>query len=634
MSRRRPDPAAAEAPGATLATAITRLDLKARAEEEGPARAPLRWPLVRRLWSLTTPYAGLRNTLLVLTCVRGIQLPALPWILSAVIAGPLAARNWPGVLWGSAGFLALLLFTAVTFHYRMKLSLVLGEVVVQDLRRDLFGHLQKLGMRYYDRTKVGAIISRMTSDAEALRQGIQDVVFVSLVNVGHMVIASLIMAWYDLPLFGFVLAMSPLIWAIHRFFGSRLGTAWREVQSSMSRVTATLAESVSGIRVTQGFVRQERNAALFHELVSDHAGYNLRASRLSGVYIPLLDFNSQLFLAGLLVLGGWQVLHGGLPGFGGEQSPAEQAATFAALVVFIFQLPPFFLALRVVARQHNTALTAMAGAERVFALLDTEPEVLDEPDAAAPETIRGEVVFDDVSFGYDPKRPVLHGISFKAEPGQTIALVGHTGSGKSTVIKLISKFYLPTGGRVLIDGIATPGLRTEALMAELGIVLQSNFLFTGTVMDNIRMGQPSASDADVVAAAKKLDCLDLLEQLPEGLHTAVGERGGALSLGQRQLVCFCRAMLADPRLLILDEATSSVDGLTEARIQKALNVLLRGRTSFVVAHRLSTIRHASRVIVLDHGKIIESGRHNELLREGGVYAGMYRQFIRAGEAAS
>ncbi len=344
MSRRRPaeEPTSARA----MATAITRLDARAQAAESGPHKAPLKWSLVRRLWDTTTPHARLRNTLLVLTAVRGVQLPALPWILSAVIAGPLAGRDWPGVLWGTAGFLALLVFTAVIFRYRIHLSLILGEVVIQDLRRDLFAHLQKLGMRYYDRTKVGAIISRMTSDAEALRRGIQDVVFVSLVNAGHMVVASLIMAWYDPPLFGFVLAMSPLIWGINRFFGSRLGTAWREVQSSMSRVTATLAESVSGIRVTQGFVRQERNAELFHELVADHAGYNLKAARLGGVYIPLLELNSQFFLSMLLVLGGWQVLHGGLPGFGAEATPAEQSATFAALVVFVFQLPAFFNALR------------------------------------------------------------------------------------------------------------------------------------------------------------------------------------------------------------------------------------------------------------------------------------------------
>ena len=404
----------------------------------------------------------------------------------------------------------------------------------------------------------------------------------------------------------------------------------------MSRVTATIAESVSGIRVTQGFVRQEKNAELFADLLRDHARYNLRAQRLAGVYIPMLELNSQFFLSLLLLLGGWQVLHGGLlaglTAIEAANSAEQQAETYAALVVFVFQLPPFFQAIRLIAQQHNAALTAMAGAERVFDLLDTQPQAMDAPDAKAPTQIRGDVAFEEVVFGYDSDRPVLHGVSFRAEPGQTIALVGHTGSGKSTVIKLISKFYLPTGGRLTIDGVAIEDFPTKALMAELGIVLQSNFLFTGTVLDNIRIGRLEATDAEVFAAAESLDCLDLLEQLPEGLHTQVGERGGTLSLGQRQLVCFCRALLADPTILILDEATSSVDTLTEARIQKALGVLLKNRTSFVVAHRLSTIRHADLVIVLDHGRIIERGRHEQLLEASGVYAGMYRRFVRAGES--
>lgn len=623
-------------PSKPLATAITRVDLRAAEAERGPAKAPLKWPLIRRLWGYTTPHARVRDPLFACVILRGVQVPMLAWLLSYVLSGPLARRDWEGLLWGTGAFAALLVFTALTMHVRMRLALELGEAVVQDLRRDIFNHLQRLGMGFYDRTKVGAVISRMTSDAEALRQGIQDVLFVSLVNAGHIVVAAAVMAWYDPPLFGFVLAMSPLIWLMNRHFGRRLGTAWREVQASMSRVTATIAESVSGIRVTQGFVRQERNAELFGELVRDHARYNLRAQRLAGVYVPMLELNSQFFLSALLLFGGWQVLHGGLlAGFSGvtlETTPAEQQLTYAALVVFVFQLPQFFFSIRLIAQQHNVALTAMAGAERVFDLLDTEPEAMDAPGAKAPETIRGEVVFEGVRFGYDPGRPVLHGIDFRAEPGQTIALVGHTGSGKSTVIKLISKFYLPTGGRLLIDGVEVRDFPTPALMAELGIVLQSNFLFTGTVMDNIRMGRPAATDAEVVAAAESLDCLDLLEQLPGGLHTQVGERGGTLSLGQRQLVCFCRALLADPAILILDEATSSVDSLTEARIQKALGVLLRGRTSFVVAHRLSTIRHADQVLVLDHGRIVERGRHEQLLELGSVYAGMYRRFVQAGEA--
>jgi ATP-binding cassette subfamily B protein len=300
--------------------------------------------------------------------------------------------------------------------------------------------------------------------------------------------------------------------------------------------------------------------------------------------------------------------------------------------VFFFMVPFFFGPITMIGRQYNMALTAMAGAERVFALLDSEPERLDDADAQDPPAIEGRVEFRDLGFEYAEGTPVLHGIGFTAEPGQTVALVGHTGSGKSTITNLIAKFYLPTSGELLIDGTDIRKIRGRALMRQVGIVSQQNFLFTGSVMDNIRIGRGDASDEEVVEAARRLDCLDLYESMPQGLQTQVGERGGNLSLGQRQLVCFTRAMLADPRILILDEATSSVDTMTEARIQKALATLLHGRTSFVVAHRLSTVRHADVVLVLDGGEIIERGTHAELLARAGTYANLYRQFIHASEA--
>ena len=588
-------------------------------------RRPLDLGIIKRLMAFTRPYAVKRNTLLVLVMIRSIQLPLIAWAIGAIIAGPINGKDFDDVILYTAGLAVLMIVTAITFRFRQLLAMELGESVVRDLRNRIFEHLQRMPMQFYDKTKLGRIISRMTSDAEAVRIGVQDVLFVSMVQGGQMLVAAAVMAIYDWVLFLIVLAMAPGLWWISSYFRVRLGDAWREVQESFSRVTSSLAESVTGIRVTQGFVRQERNTEQFRDLVETHAEYNLRAARLSGIFLPLLELNSQFFIAVLLLTGGYQVLTGGL----WATAPAVQ---FEALVVFFFMVNLFFAPIATLGRQYNQALTSMAGAERVFKLLDNEPEKLEDPGAIVVPPITGRVEFRDVCFEYEADTPVLQDVSFTAEPGQTFALVGTTGSGKSTVIKLISKFYLPTEGELLIDDYDIRHIQTQPFVEQLGIVLQQNFLFTGTVMDNIRVGRAAATDEEVIDAARKLDCLDLLEALPDGLYTQVGESGGSLSLGQRQLVCFTRAMLADPRILILDEATSSVDTMTEARIQAALAILLKGRTSFVVAHRLSTIRHADQVLVLDHGRIIERGTHTELLVIGGVYANLYRQFIHASNA--
>ncbi len=594
--------------------------------EDEAHKRPLDIALIRRVLGLMRPHRRKRNTLMMLCMLRSIQLPVLGLLIAAAINGPIARGDRQGTILYAVGFILLALFTSVTFHFRMRLGLELGEAVVYELRNQIFEHLQQMPMRFFNRTKLGRIISRMTSDAEAIRVGVQDVLFVSIVQFGQMFWAAVIMLYYDWVLFLVVLVIAPVLLLISNYFRHRLSTAWRNVQESFSRVTATLAESVTGIRVTQGFVREDVNAELFQELVSDHAEYNLRADKLAGVFLPLIELNNQLFISVLLVLGGYKVLHG-LPV--GAGTPQEQ---FDAMWVFFFLAPGFFGPITLIGRQYNMALTAMAGAERVFDMLDTEPEQLDDEDAVDPPPIQGRVELKDLGFEYVKDTPVLRGISFIAEPGQTVALVGHTGSGKSTITNLIAKFYLPTTGQLLIDGMDIHKIRGRTLTQQLGIVLQQNFLFSGTVMDNIRIGRGDASDDEVIDAARRLDCLDLFESMPQGLMTEVGERGGNLSLGQRQLVCFTRAMLADPRILILDEATSSVDTMTEARIQKALAKLLHGRTSFVVAHRLSTIRHADLVLVLDQGRIIERGTHNELLSHGGTYANLYRQFIHASEA--
>src|SRR5262245_58543009 len=599
--------------------AIKKLSITAPRKEDDrePDKRPLDLGLITRLIGYMRPYTARRNLLFLMVILRSIQLPLVAWSIGAVIDGPIAHHAPLGsLLWAAAGVLALTGSTQIVFHFRQRLALELGEAVIHDLRRQIYEHLMRMPMSFYNKTKIGRIISRVTSDCEALRVGVQDVLFVSLVGVGQMLTAGLLMLYYDWALFSIVVAMSPVLWVLNRFFRRKLSVGYRVVQESFIRVTATLAESINGVRVTQAYVRHETNSGLFKELLDWHGNNVMQAVRVEGRLMPLLELNSQTFIAALLLVGGYRVL-----------SPEIQMPP-GDLIRFFFLANIFFSPIQILGNQYNQALTAMAGAERVFGLLDRQPEWWDAADAYELPPIRGRVEFRGITFGYDSERPVLHEINFGVEPGQTIALVGRTGSGKSSIINLIARFYLPQQGQVLIDGHDTRGIVGQSLHHQMGIVWQQNFLFTGSIKDNIRVGKPAASDEEVIEAARNLDCLDLLEALPQGFDTQVGERGASLSLGQRQLVCFARAMLADPRILILDEATSSVDTLTELRLQKSLATLLAGRTSFVVAHRLSTIRGADLILVLENGHIIQRGTHAELLSTSGEYAHLLEQFSK------
>ncbi|MSU46305.1 MAG: ABC transporter ATP-binding protein [Lacunisphaera sp.] len=616
-----------------------------RDDEDEALQKPLEWGLIRRLFTFTAPIKGKVWTLAVLTLIRSAQLPALGWVMSLIIKGPITGRDFAGIALGVAGYGLLALSTDGLFHFRQRYALEIGETVVNGLRADIFAQTLRQPMSFFHRMKIGRIIGRVTSDVEAVRTGIQDVLFVSIIQFGSMIFSAAVMLWTDWVLFLVVLAMAPVLWLLNRHFRVKLSHYSRASQESFSRVTATLAESVRGIRVTQGFVRQETNAGLFRQLLSDHARYNIAQARTSAILTPLLELNSQFFVASLLMFGGWRVFNGDM--------------TMGDLITFFLLANQFFAPISIIGNQYNQALIAMAGAERVFRLIDVRPEWEDDPAATdlpdprgnigaatipprsdqtggvirAPDLAGARIEFRSVTFGYNPDKPVLHDINFTVEPGQMVALVGHTGSGKSSIINLVAKFYLAARGEVRIDGREIRTLTSHSLHRQTGMVQQQNLLFTGTVLENIRLAKPDATEAEVRAAARQLDCLDLLETLPQGFATEVGERGAGLSLGQRQLVCFTRAMIADPRIVILDEATSSIDALTEARLQKALVELLRGRTSFVVAHRLSTIRHADLVLVLDQGRIIERGTHAGLLAQAGPYAALHRLFVQMHEPA-
>jgi ATP-binding cassette subfamily B protein len=585
---------------------------------------PLEWGLIRRMLSYARPVKGKLSVMVVLTVIRAAQLPGLVWVTALVIKGPIAHKDVHGILLGTLGYVALAIVTDSMFHFRQRFALEIGETVVNGMRSEIFEKTQRQPMSFFHRMKLGRIISRVTSDVEAVRVGIQDVGFVSAIQFGQMFFAAVVLAVSDWKMFLVVVSMAPVLWLVNNHFRMKFSRLTRASQESFSRVTATLAESVNGIRVTQGFVRQETNAGLFRSLLSDHSRYNIALARTSAVLAPILELNSQFFVATLLVFGGWRTFHGTL-----------QADD---LIMYFLMANIFFSPITIIGNQYNQGLLAMASAERIFKLIDTVPDWVDAPQAVdlpSPSRAPGaaaatgaRVEFRSVSFGYDPERLVLRDLTFTAEPGQTVALVGHTGSGKSSIINLVSKFYLPTSGEILVDGREIRSITGRSLHAQMGTVQQQNFLFSGSVLDNILLSSPGATRDDVRAAADKLGCLGMLDELQDGVDTVVGERGAGLSVGQRQLICFIRAMLPDPRIVILDEATSSIDAMTEARLQRALALLLRERTSFVVAHRLSTIRSADLVLVLDQGRVIERGTHPDLLAQGGHYAALYRQFVQ------
>ena len=490
-----------------------------------------------------------------------------------------------------------------------------GERVLADLRLRLFRHLSRLSLGYFERNRTGAIISRLTNDVEALDQlvtdGVTSLVQNSLVLLGSAIILFLL----DWRLALATLAVFPLMAVATAIFRRRSSRAYRRVREHLGSVTATLQEDISGMRVIQAFAREHRSGLRFREVNQRYRDANHETVVLNGLYFPFVDFLSSVAIAVVLGFGGYLF-------FGGS-------VTIGTLFAFVGYLANFFDPVQVLSQLYNTFLAAVAALDKIIDVLEEEPEIEDAPGARSLPPVDGEVRFDEVRFGYGDGPEVLHGLDLVVPAGTTVALVGHTGAGKSTIAKLLARFYDPRSGRITIDGHDLREVTQQSLRTQLGIVPQEGFLFAGTIRENIAFARPRATQDEIEAAARAVGADDFVQQLPNGYETQVGERGSRLSLGQRQLVAFARALLADPRILILDEATSSVDIATERRIEGALGRLLAGRTSFVIAHRLSTIRQADRIVVLEDGVVVEQGTHEQLLARDGHYLALYGDWARA-----
>ncbi len=563
--------------------------------------------VARSLALFLRPYLGKFLLTLILMVIGSAASVAGPYLVKVALDSGVRPASLPVL--GSVGGLYLataILQWAVTFA-RVNLMARVGQSIIYDLRARLFQHLQELSLNFFSHYSVGRVISRVINDVSVLREFITWALLAIVRDVFTLLGIVVAMLSMNLRLSLLTFAVLPLMTLATLIFRRRARDTYRQVREAISAVNSVLAENITGVRVVQAFARQQVNHQRFRDGVNRHnLNINLRAARVASLFFPTIDLLGTLATALVVWVGGAAVL--------------GEALTPGVLVAFVLYIDRFFEPIRDLSQRYDSLQSTMAGGERILALLDAKPEVQDAPDAIALPRLRGDVVFDHVSYHYpEDDQPVLSDICLHVQPGQTAALVGRTGAGKSTLVRLVARFHDPSQGRVLVDGFHLRTVRQVSLRSQMGIVLQDPFLFSGTVRENIRFGRLQASDEEVEQAARAVGAHEFIQRLRVGYETPVEEGGVILSVGQRQLISFARALLADPRILILDEATSSVDTRTERLIQQAMARLLQGRTAFVIAHRLSTVVHADVIFVLDGGRIVEQGTHPELLARRGVY---------------